>query len=75
MDQKRRAPISKKRESDVRLASAKKVFAEERKELEKTLRFVMETMAGHQLITWDETPGIRLKVAIDQKRFFVVQIA
>ena len=75
VDQKRRAPISKKRESDVRLANAKKMFGEERKELDETLRFVLETMTGYSLVGWDETPGVRLKVKIDEKRFFIVQIA
>lgn len=59
----------------MRLAKAKKMFGDERKGLEETLNFVTGNMTGYEMIGWDETPGIRLRVRIDQKRFFVVQIA
>ena len=72
---KRRAPISKKRESDVRLANAKQLFGDERRELEKALNFVVEGFTGYQLIGWDDSPGLRLRVNIDDKRFFIVQLA
>ena len=74
VDQKRRAPISKKRESDVRLAAAKEMFGNERRELEHTLGFLVDGLMGYEMVSWDDTPGLRLKVNADQKRFFVVQI-
>ena len=74
VDLKRRAPVSKKRESDVRLANAKQLFGGERKELERTLAFVVEGMMGYEMISWDEGPGLRLRVTIDDKRFFIAQV-
>ena len=74
VDIKRRAPVSKKRESDVRLANAKQLFGSERKELERTLAFVVEGMMGYEVIAWDEAPGLRLRVRIDDKRFFIAQV-
>ena len=74
VDLKRRAPVSKKRESDVRLSNAKQLFGGERKELEHTLSFVVEDMMGYQVIAWDDAPGLRLRAKIDDKRFFIAQV-
>ena len=59
----------------MRLANAKELFGNERKELEETLHFVVESMMGYEIIEWDDGPGLRLKVKIDDRRFFIIQIA
>ena len=59
----------------MRLANAKQLFGDERRELEKALNFVVEAFTGYELIGWDESPGLRLRVNIDDKRFFIVQLA
>ena len=59
----------------MRLANAKQLFGDERRELEKALNFVVEGFTGYQLIGWDDSPGLRLRVNIDDKRFFIVQLA
>ena len=62
---KRRAPISKKRASNLRLEKAKQLFKEERTELEETLKLVLEDIGGFEILSWEDNPGIRLKVAVD----------
>ena len=59
----------------MRLENAKQIFLEERGDLEETLKFVMDKIGGFETLSWEENPGIRLKVRTDKERFFIVSIA
>ena len=62
---KRRAPISKKRESDNRLTKALERFEHEWEESLYTLTLLIETMCGYTLLGFDQTPSLTVQVSID----------
>ena len=43
--------------------------------MEETLRIVLEDMSGFKILSWQENPGVRLKIILDSERFFIVSVA
>ena len=39
------------------------------------MKFALETMGGYEILSWEENPGVRLKVKFDKERFFIASIA
>ena len=32
-------------------------------------------MGGYEILSWEENPGVRLKVKVDKERFYIASIA
>lgn len=75
INEKRRAPISKKRNSDTKLIKANKFFNDMKRKLDKYFRFSAEKYAGYKILSCSKGPTILLEVEFDAKRSFTVQIA